>query len=70
MLGIPVPKQRDRMSESLDVILRLMAGEVVTEQTEWYTDHNQEFIGKAISAATETVQKHFAEQAAKQQLKH
>ena len=37
---------------------------------QWYTDHNQEFIGKAISAATETVQKHFAEQAAKQQLKH
>ena len=37
---------------------------------QWYTDHNQEFIGKAISAATETVQRHFAEQAAKQQLKH
>jgi len=37
MLGIPVSKQRDRMAESLDVILRLVAGEVVTEQTEWYT---------------------------------
>jgi limonene 1,2-monooxygenase len=37
MLGVPVPKQRDRMAESLDVILRLLAGEVVTEQTEWYT---------------------------------
>jgi hypothetical protein len=33
---------------------------------QWYTEHNQELIGKAISAATETVQKHFAEQAAKQ----
>lgn len=37
MLGVPVPKQRDRMAESLDVILRLLAGETVTEQTEWYT---------------------------------
>jgi limonene 1,2-monooxygenase len=37
MLGVPVPKQRDRMAESLDVILRLVAGETVTEQTEWYT---------------------------------
>ncbi|HUA36385.1 MAG TPA: LLM class flavin-dependent oxidoreductase [Candidatus Binataceae bacterium] len=37
MLGIPVSKQRDRMAESLDVILRLVAGEIVTEQTEWYT---------------------------------
>ena len=37
MLGIPVSKQRDRMAESLDVILRLLAGETVTEKTEWYT---------------------------------
>lgn len=37
MLGVPVPKQRDRMAQSLDVILRLIAGETVTEQTEWYT---------------------------------
>ena len=37
MLGVPVSKQRDRMAESLDVILRLLAGEVVTEKTEWYT---------------------------------
>jgi len=35
-LGIPINKQRDRMAESLDVILRLMAGESVTEKTEWY----------------------------------
>lgn len=37
MLGVPVPKQRDRMSESLDVIMRLLGGEVITEKTEWYT---------------------------------
>src|SRR6202046_3270188 len=36
MLGVPVSKQRDRMAESLDVILRLIAGETVTEETEWY----------------------------------
>lgn len=40
MLGIPVSKQRDRMAESLDVILRLFAGETVTEQTEWYNLQN------------------------------
>ena len=37
MLGVPVSKQRDRMAESLNVILRLVAGETVTEKTEWYT---------------------------------
>jgi limonene 1,2-monooxygenase len=37
MLGIPVPKQRDRMAESIDVILRLISGEIVTEEKEWYT---------------------------------
>ncbi|MFA6116863.1 MAG: LLM class flavin-dependent oxidoreductase [Sphingomonas sp.] len=36
MLGIDPKKQRDRMAESLDVILRLLAGETVTEKTEWY----------------------------------
>lgn len=40
MLGIPVAKQRDRMAESLDVILRLFQGEIVTEQTEWYNLQN------------------------------
>jgi limonene 1,2-monooxygenase len=40
MLGIPIVKQRERMAEALDVILRLMAGEVVNEQTEWYTLKN------------------------------
>jgi limonene 1,2-monooxygenase len=40
MLGIPVDKQRDRMAEALDVILRLFRGEVVTEQTEWFNLQN------------------------------
>jgi len=40
MLGIPVAKQRDRMAEALDVILRLFRGETVTEETEWYTLQN------------------------------
>ena len=37
MLGIPVETQRDRMAEALDVILRLIAGEMVDETTDWYT---------------------------------
>jgi limonene 1,2-monooxygenase len=37
MLGIDPMKQRDRMAEALDVILRLFRGESVTETTEWYT---------------------------------
>jgi limonene 1,2-monooxygenase len=37
MLGIAPMKQRDRMMEALDVILRLFRGETVTEKTEWYT---------------------------------
>lgn len=36
MLGVEVGKQRDRMLEALDVILRLFRGETVTEKTEWY----------------------------------
>jgi limonene 1,2-monooxygenase len=40
MLGIEVSKQRDRMVESLETILRLLAGETVTETTEWYTLKN------------------------------
>ena len=36
MLGIPVAKQRDRMVESLEVILRLLAGETVSAKTEWF----------------------------------
>jgi limonene 1,2-monooxygenase len=37
MLGIDPAVQRDRMAQSLDVILRLFAGETVTETTDWYT---------------------------------
>ncbi len=40
MLGIPVDKQRDRMAESLDVILRLFRGEVVTHESEWFNLQN------------------------------
>ncbi len=40
MLGIDVAQQRDRMMQALDVILRLMRGEVVTEKTEWYELRN------------------------------
>jgi limonene 1,2-monooxygenase len=37
MMGIDPMTQRDRMAESLDAILRLFKGEIVTEQTDWYT---------------------------------
>jgi limonene 1,2-monooxygenase len=37
MLDVPVDQQRSRMAESLDVILRLIAGETVTEKTDWYS---------------------------------
>jgi limonene 1,2-monooxygenase len=37
MMGIDPVTQRDRMAESLDAILRLFRGEIVTEKTEWYT---------------------------------
>jgi limonene 1,2-monooxygenase len=40
MLGIPISQQRDRMAQALDVILRLIAGETVDEQTDWYTLKN------------------------------
>jgi len=36
MLGIEVAKQRDRMVESLEVILRLFKGETVSIETEWF----------------------------------
>jgi limonene 1,2-monooxygenase len=39
MLGIDPADQRRRMAEALDVILRLFAGEVVTETTDWYSLH-------------------------------
>ena len=40
MLGIDPSDQREMMAQSLDVILRLMAGETVTEKTEWFNLQN------------------------------
>jgi limonene 1,2-monooxygenase len=37
MMGIEPEVTRDRMEESLDVILRLFRGEVLNECTDWYT---------------------------------
>jgi limonene 1,2-monooxygenase len=37
MLDIPVEKLRDRLGEALEVILRLVAGEVVDAQSEWFS---------------------------------
>jgi limonene 1,2-monooxygenase len=37
MMGIPVDKQRERMEESLDVILRLLAGETVNHESDWFS---------------------------------
>jgi limonene 1,2-monooxygenase len=36
MLGIDPETQRDRMADAIDVISRLLAGEIVTRETEWY----------------------------------
>ncbi len=40
MLGVEVAKQREMMLESLEVILRLMSGESVTEKTSWFELNN------------------------------
>jgi len=40
MLGIDPNTSRDRMAQALDVILRLLKGEMVTEKTDWYTLNN------------------------------
>lgn len=37
MMGIDPETQRDRMLESLEVILRLFNGEFVTKETDWFT---------------------------------
>ena len=37
MMGVEPEVTRDRMEESLDVILRLFRGEVVNEKSDWYT---------------------------------
>lgn len=36
MMGIDPMVKRDRLEQSLDVILRLFKGEIVTEKTDWY----------------------------------
>jgi limonene 1,2-monooxygenase len=40
MLGIDPNTQRDRMAQALDVVLRLLDGQSVTEKTDWYTLEN------------------------------
>jgi limonene 1,2-monooxygenase len=37
MLGIPIAKSRERMTQAIDTIVRLLDGETVTEETDWYT---------------------------------
>jgi limonene 1,2-monooxygenase len=37
MMGIEVAKQRDMMEEGLEAILRLLEGETVTMETDWFT---------------------------------
>ena len=37
MLGIDPETQRDRMADAIDVITRLLAGEILTQQSDWYT---------------------------------
>ena len=40
MLGIDANTQRDRMTESLEIILRLLDGETVTHKSDWLTLEN------------------------------
>jgi len=37
MLNIPVASSRDRMMQAVHTIVRLLDGEIVTEETEWYS---------------------------------
>ncbi|WP_340645128.1 LLM class flavin-dependent oxidoreductase, partial [Phenylobacterium sp.] len=37
MMGIPVAKQRDRMDEALDVLVRLLRGEEVSHESDWFS---------------------------------
>lgn len=37
MLGLDVAENRRKLAEGMDVIIRLLEGEVVTETTDWYT---------------------------------
>ncbi len=36
MLGIDPETQRDRMADAIDIITRLLAGEIITRKSEWY----------------------------------
>jgi limonene 1,2-monooxygenase len=40
MLGIDPDTQRDRMADAIDLITRLLAGEIITKKTDWYTMQN------------------------------
>jgi limonene 1,2-monooxygenase len=37
LMGIPIARQRDRMDEALAVLVRLLAGEEVSCETDWFT---------------------------------
>src|SRR4051812_26803560 len=37
MLGVSVPKSRERMIQGIDTVVRLLDGETITETTDWYT---------------------------------
>lgn len=39
LMGIPVAKQRDRMDEALDVMVKLLRGEEVTHISDWFELH-------------------------------
>jgi limonene 1,2-monooxygenase len=36
MMGIPIARQRDMMDEALDVLVRLLRGEEVTHESDWF----------------------------------
>ncbi|WP_245721989.1 LLM class flavin-dependent oxidoreductase [Nocardia crassostreae] len=36
MMGVPQPRQRDMMHESMDVLTQLLRGEAVTAKTDWF----------------------------------
>ena len=36
MLGIDPETQRDRMADAIDIITRLLEGEVITQESQWY----------------------------------
>ncbi len=40
LMGIPVSRQRDMMDEALDVIIRLLRGEVVSHESDWFSLRN------------------------------